>query len=69
MTVAPANASVLVMDPQLGILIPTDLSTTADSFLLDIMMTAGATGPSALHIPTTLRIGDNMIGFRSLGHD
>ena len=68
MTVTPANASVFVVDSQLGILIPADLSTTADSFLFSIMMAAGAPGSSTLHVPTTLRIGDDMMGFRSLGH-
>ena len=68
MTVTPANASVLIVDSQFGILIPADLSATIDRFLLCIMMATGTTASTALHVPTALRIGNNMMRFGSLGH-
>jgi hypothetical protein len=65
MAVAAADLTVEVMDSELCALITTDLPALVDSLTLRIVVTAGAFGPTPLYIPATLRVMDNVVGFRT----
>ena len=68
MTVASADLPILVVDPQFGILIPANLSTSLNRVLLGMVMAAGATGSTTFNVPAALRIRDDMMGLGSFGH-
>jgi hypothetical protein len=65
MTVALPNSTVLVMNPELGALVLTDLSAGINCVLLGIVMTRRPSGAAFLYIPSTFWVGKDMVGLRS----
>jgi hypothetical protein len=66
--VAAGDAAVLIVDAQLRALIAADGAAALDGFALGFVVAAGAFSAAAFHIPSPVRVRDDMVGLRPFTH-